>query len=125
MLSSSDEARSELSSPVTSYEDEDFTDVTARNSAEVSRPETPRANAKSVSLKDDADSRRFLSQPPSPTTSFRGSSYFAAEPAAMITAQPAPHSSHLKRAMTAFSNLQMTSTPMAFQGTLGRKKQRQ
>jgi TAG lipase/steryl ester hydrolase/phospholipase A2/LPA acyltransferase len=125
ILSSSDEARSELSSPVTSYEDEDFTDVTARNSAEVSRSVTPRANVKSVSIKDDADSRRFLSQPPSPTNSFKGSSYFAAEPAAMMTAQPTPHSSHLKRAMTAFSNLQMTSTPMAFQGSLGRKKQRQ
>lgn len=114
LLSSSDEARSGLSSPVTSYEDEDFRDVRAAASS-TSRPETPRATPPTEHRKSMPEPRPFRSQPGSPTATFK-TSYFspnpvAAPPQQQESKQPSSTTMHLRRAMTALSTLQMTPHP--------------
>jgi hypothetical protein len=90
-LSSSDEKGTDQSSPVTSYADEDFDDVTNRNGG---------ASTPAGLNIAEADRRMlaFLSQPTSPSTSFK--SYFGPE------SNPTPRSLELRRAL---DGLQMST----------------
>lgn len=114
--SSSDEGHSLVSSPVTSYEDEDFTDIVPPEIA--SRPETPRPISKADGAESPAPTSR--SQPVSPAPSLRAS-YFPIQGSPQSASQPA-QPPHLRRAMTALANLQMTAVPDSQPAE--RKKQR-